>query len=64
MPTAPKFKYEYKTDGSRNDLKPETIEADDYDLDTKNGKLTFTVDSEQVASFSIRPGAWVKRVSK
>ena len=64
MGTPAKFKYQFKKHGSGDHIPPETIEADDYDLDTKNGRLTFTVDSEQVASFSIQQGAWVKRVGK
>lgn len=58
-------KFEYKTHGSGDHVPPQTIEADDYVLDTKNGNLTFTDENnEQLASFSTQVGAWVKRVSK
>jgi hypothetical protein len=55
-------KFEYKTHFNAN---VETIEALDFDLDTKNGKLTFTDgEGEKIASFAIKEGAYVKRVSK
>ena len=38
----------------------ETIEADDFDLDTAKGKLTFFIDTEQIASYATGPGAYVK----
>jgi len=41
----------------------QTIEADDYQMDTHAGKLTFTdKDNKQLASFAIGPGAYVKRI--
>lgn len=54
-------KFEYKTTSGM--LPPSTIEADDYNLDTKGGKLTFfDKDNNQLASFSIGTGAYVKRL--
>ena len=56
-------KFEYKTQSSGL-LPPSTIDADDYDLDTKNGKLTFfDADRNQIASFATAAGAYVKRIS-
>jgi hypothetical protein len=41
----------------------ETIEADEYELDTANGKLTFfDEERNQIASYSTFPGAYVKKV--
>lgn len=55
-------KFEYKTQ-AQGLLPPATIEAEDYDLDTKNGKLTFfDKDSNQIASFATSAGAYVKRL--
>ncbi|MFY9662164.1 MAG: hypothetical protein WAJ97_16195 [Terriglobales bacterium] len=42
---------------------PETIDADEYELDTKNGKLTFfDEDRNQIASYATFPGAYVKKL--
>jgi hypothetical protein len=58
-----KFEYKLKTTGSH--IPAETIEAYEYDLDTKNGKLTFTDENgDQIASFAIESGAYVKRLGK
>ena len=55
-------KFEYKVSHVGN---IENIEAADYDLDMKNGKLTFTdEDQDQIASFSVKDGAYVRRLSK
>jgi hypothetical protein len=56
-------KYEYKTGGSGAHIPPETIEANDYTLDTKEGKMTFyDRENNKIASFAIQPGAFVKLV--
>jgi hypothetical protein len=55
-------KFEFKTRAVTN---PETIEADDYNLDTAAGKLTFfDENNDNLASFAIDDHAWVKRVGK
>ncbi len=55
-------KFEYKTQPT-SDL--QTIEADRFDLNTKDGKLTFIdEDNNDIASYAIAHGAYVKRVGK
>lgn len=52
-------KFEFKT---HHNADVETIEADDYNLDMAGGKLTFfDKGNSQLASFSVAPGAYVKR---
>ena len=55
-------KFEYQLSRISN---PETIEAFDYNLDTKEGKLTF-YDSQngKLATFTIGSGAYVKRLGQ
>ena len=54
-------KFEFQTEKNQY-ADPETIEADDFMLDTVAKKLTFTdKDTNQLASYFIGPGAWVKR---
>ena len=58
-------KFEFKTHASGDHINPQTIEADDYQMDTVGGKLTFTDDNnEQIASYAISAGAFVRRVGK
>ncbi len=55
-------RFEFKT--QKTMLQPETIEADHYDLDMKGEKLTFyDEDDEQIASYHVHPGAYVKRLA-
>lgn len=55
-------KFEYRTNDNAH---VETIDAESYDFDTQNGKLTFTEKGEvDIASFAIEKGAYVKRVGK
>ena len=55
-------KFEFRTQFTSEQ---QTIEAADYQMDTKDGKLTFTDENKvQMASFSISQGAYVKRITK
>jgi hypothetical protein len=55
-------KFEYKTHFNAD---KETIEANSYNLDTKDGKLTFySAKNEQLASFATAAGAYVKRLGQ
>ena len=57
-------KFEFKTSDSGTAV-PQTIEADDYNMDMAGGKLTFfSQDHTQLASFAIGQGAYVRMVGK
>lgn len=56
-------KFEFKT--SSADIAPQTIEADDFNLDMQAGKLTFFDQAnDQLAVFALGPGAYCKRSGK
>jgi len=54
-------KFEFQTERNTM-LQPETIEADDFMLDTVAKRLTFTDrDNNVIAAYATSPTAWVKR---